>query len=147
MYDLDDDGDPDMVVDDVESFSTLGARDIVWENDGSGRFTRIGGLRRPIPRNPYADVGSSHTLQYLGLRVDHAELRSGRPGWVTAIAYGDFDGDGDIDVFHAPRVSGGEPQPVEFHLNDGNGRFSLESGLLTGDDVRVSNARKAVTGE
>ena len=89
----------------------------------------------------------SHTLQYLGLRVDHAELRSGRPGWVTAIAYGDFDGDGDIDVFHAPRVSGGEPQPVEFHLNDGNGRFSLESGLLTGDDVRVSNARKAVTGE
>ena len=147
IYDLDDDGDLDVVVDDVESLSTLGARDLVWENDGSGRFTRIGGPRRPIPRNPHADVGSSHTLQFAGLRVDHAELRSGRPGWVTAIAYADFDGDGDIDVFHAPRVSDGEPQPVEFHLNQGNGRFSLHSGPFNGVVPRVSNAQKAVTGD
>ena len=147
IYDMDDDGDLDIVVDDVESFSTLGARDLVWENDGSGRFTRVGGPRRPIPRNPNADAGSSHTLQYVGLRVDHAELRSGRTGFVTAIAYADFDGDGDIDVFHAPRVSDGAPQPVEFHLNDGNGRFSLHSSLLAGRVPRVSNAQKAVTGD
>ena len=147
IYDLDDDGDLDVVVDDVESFSTLGARDLVWENDGSGRFTRIGGLRRPIQRNPHADVGSSHTLQFAGLRVDHSELRSGRPGWVTAIAYADFDGDGDIDVFHAPRASDGAPLPVEFHLNDGNGRFSLHSGLFSGGVPQVSNAQKAVTGD
>ena len=147
IYDLDDDGDLDVVVDDVETFSTLGARDLVWENDGSGRFTRIGGPRRPIPRNPNADVGSSHTLQFAGLLVDHAELRSGRPGWVTAIAYADFDEDGDIDVFHAPTVSDGEPQPLEFHLNDGNGRFSLHAGLFNGVVPRVSNAQKAVTGD
>ena len=147
IYDLDDDGDLDVVVDDVESFSTLGARDLVWENDGSGRFARIGGPRRPIQRNSHADVGSSHTLQFAGLRVDHSELRSGRPGRVTAIAYADFDQDGDIDVFHAPLVESGAPQPVEFYLNDGNNGFSVASRLLDGIAPEVSNATKAVSGD
>lgn len=146
VYDMDDDGDLDFVVDDVESFATA-ARDLAWENDGSGRFTRVGGLRRPIPPNPNADAGSSHALQYAGLRVDHSELRSGRAGWVTAIAYADFDLDGDVDVFHAPYVDSGEPQPVEFHLNDGANGFSLDSGLLAGAVPKVSNATKAVSGD
>ena len=146
VYDMDDDGDLDVVVDDVESV-TVGVRDLAWENDGSGRFTRLGGPRRPIPPNPDADAGSSHTLQYAGLRVDHSELRSGRPGWATAMAYADFDLDGDVDVFHAPVVESGEPQPVEFHLNDGSNSFSLHSGLLDGTVPRVSNAREAVSGD
>ena len=147
VYDMDDDGDLDVVVDDVESFATRGARDLAWENDGSGRFARIGGPRRPIPPNPNADAGSSHALQFAGLRVDHSELRSGRPGWVTAIAYADFDQDGDVDVFHAPQVVSGAPRPVEFHLNDGNNRFSAASGLLDGPAPEVSNATKAVSGD
>ncbi len=147
VYDVNDDGDLDIVVDDVESFATRGARDLFWENDGSGRFTRAGGPRRPIPPNPNVDAGSSHTRQYAGLRVDHSALRSGRPGWVTAIAYADFDLDGDVDVFHAPLVESGEPQPVEFHINDGNNGFSLQSELLDGPAPEVSNATKAVSGD
>ena len=146
IYDVDDDGDHDVVVDDVESFSTQARRDLLWENDGSGGFTRMGGIGRPIPPNPRADAGSSHDLQFAGLRVDHGRLRSGRTGWVAAIAYADFDLDGDIDVFHAPTVQSGEPQPVEFHLNDGNNEFSL-GRILTEDSPRVSGARKAVTGD
>ena len=147
VYDMDDDGDLDVVVDDVESFATRGARDLAWENDGSGRFTRIGGPRWPVPPSPNADAGSSYALQFAGLRVDHSELRSERPGWVTAIAYADFDQDGDVDVFHAPLVESGAPQPVEFHLNDGNNGFSVASGLLDGSAPEVSNATKAISGD
>ncbi len=74
-------------------------------------------------------------------------MRAGRPGWASAIAYADFDLDGDVDVFHAPQVESGAPRPVEFHLNDGNNGFSLASGLLDGPTPEVSNATKAVSGD
>lgn len=145
IYDVDDDTDLDIVVDDVET--ELAIRDLVWENDGSGRFTRQRGFLRSIPPNPNADAGSSHTLQYAGLRIDHSELRAGRPGWSTAIAYGDFNLDGNIDVFHAPRVQSGEPQSVEFYVNDGNNGFTLQTGLLRDSPPMLSNAYKALSGD
>ena len=75
--------------------------DALWRNDGDGVFT---------------DVTS--------------EAGVGRSGWSNGAAFGDYDGDGDLDLFVARHG------PDLLYRNEGNGRFS-EIGAQAGvDDPR-----------
>lgn len=94
LGDLDSDGDLDAVVGIFEG--DHGGDNVVWMNDGNGRFT-----------NSEQRLSGSHS-------------------W--AIALGDFDSDGDLDIFD---VSGG---PSLIWENDGNGRFTHSGQLLGKND-------------
>jgi enediyne biosynthesis protein E4 len=70
VADYDNDGDPDILI------TTIGV-DLLFRNDGKGRFTEVGrqaGLRRT-------------------------------PAWHTGSAFGDYDNDGDLDLYIAGYVS------------------------------------------
>ena len=69
-----------------------------------------------------------------------------------AVAYGDFDGDGDEDIF-APELSldadgmlSPIPVPVKLYANDG-GRFSLADWMFSGEIPKAVHPRKALTGD
>ena len=54
-----------------------------------------------LPQNLSVDAGSSHTLQANYLYIDREAIRpEGQRGYVTAVAYADFNQDGHIDVFY-----------------------------------------------
>ena len=78
------------------------SRDMVWLNDGTGRF---------------ADSG-----QRLGASEGHA------------VALGDLDGDGDLDAYVGNAYVGPEDQ---VWLNDGTGRYSDSGQRLGSADTRV----------
>jgi enediyne biosynthesis protein E4 len=70
VADYDNDGDPDILI------TAIGV-DLLYRNDGKGRFTEVGrqaGLRRTL-------------------------------AWHTGSAFGDYDGDGDLDLYIAGYVS------------------------------------------
>ena len=57
---------------------------------------------------------TSYELQYSRLRTDWGALRRAQGLYSSdAVAYGDFDGDGDEDVFAAPGLNAPNPKPVE----------------------------------
>ena len=143
LYDATGDGHVDVVVDDVET--ALPLREVVWENDGFGRFSRRD--RASVPPNPDADSGTSHSLQGPGFPVDHVKVRSGRPDAVYAIAYGDFNGDNHIDIFYAPARDGRDPKSPEFFVNDGMNRFALAPNLLEASRGLPPEPSKALTGD
>ncbi len=138
IHDIDEDGDPDVFADEA-------SRRLVWRNDGSGTF-RPGPLA-VVPPNHTADAGTSHSLQNPPFMVDHSAVRDGRTGWAQAWAYGDFDGDDDVDIFYAPMDNDGGSLPAEFHLNDGQGGFSLDAGLFSGTLPSMEGASKALPGD
>lgn len=137
IWDTDDDGDPDIVVDDETT------KGLFWTNDGTGVFGP-GGL---IPRNFSADEGSSHALQNPPFPTDHATVRSGRPGHAVAMTYGDFNGDGHADIFYAPQDRSSGSLPAELYVGDGSGEFLLRTGFVGGSPPSRSNARKALPGD
>lgn len=138
VFDIDGDGDPDLL-DDERS------QRLIWKNDGFGQFRR--GLLRAVPPNPSVDEGTSHSLQNPPFSIDHSAVRNGRPGWVDAIAYGDFDQDGDTDIFYAPRHEPPRHLPAELYINDGGGEFSLDTGFMDGNPPRMTSATKAFPGD
>ena len=138
IADIDEDGDPDVFADDA-------SRGLIWKNNGSGEFRP--GLYRVVPPNHSVDEGTSHSLQNPPFSVDHSALRAGRPGRADAWAYGDFDGDGDIDIFYAPVDDPPRALPAELYLSDGNGNFSLDGGFMGGNPPALPGAAKALAGD
>lgn len=138
IADIDEDGDPDVLADDA-------SRRLIWKNNGSGEFHP--GLYRVVPPNHAVDEGTSHALQNPPFSVDHSNLRAGRPGRADAWAYGDFDGDGDIDIFYAPVDDPPRALPAELYLSDGNGDFSLDGGFMGGNPPALLGAAKALPGD
>ena len=91
---------------------------------------------------------TSYELQTSMLHTDRRPFV--RPG--DAVAYGDFDGDGDEDIF-APHLSidadgmlSPIPVPVRIYANDG-GRFSLADWMFSGEIPEAVHPRKALTGD
>jgi len=138
VFDLDEDGDLDIFADEA-------SRRLLWKNDGSGGFLR--GVLREVPPNHAVDEGSSHSLQNPPFRIDHTAVRNGRPGWADAFAYGDFDGDSDIDIYYAPLDHPSRPLPGELYVNDGNGGFSLNTEFMDGNPPASTDASKALAGD
>ena len=94
-------------------------------------------------------TSTSYDLQNSALRTDWRGLRPpDRRDWVIAVAYGDFDCDGDEDVFMAPGDGTANPTPVEMYANDGDGGFSLASRrFIKGQLPGLVHPRKALTGD
>ena len=102
---------------------------------------------------------TSYELQSSVLRTDwRAFLSLEGEKFVEAIAYGDFDSDGDEDVFVAPHdVSASinnedgrpvEATPVQVYANDGDGEFTLATeSFITGRVPEAVHPRKALTGD
>ena len=91
---------------------------------------------------------SSYELQKTGLHVDRQAIRqidTGREA--LAVAYGDFDGDGDEDVFLASYDGTEESTPVEFYANDGQGEFTLANEFFAGEVPELVHPRKALPGD
>ena len=100
-----------------------------------------------LPQNLSVDAGSSHTLQTNYLHVDHEKIRPIYPD-AAAIAYADFNEDGHIDIFYAP--GDGRQRntfSAELYLNDGAGRFYLDTNFFGGNPPRRILPRKALTGD
>jgi hypothetical protein len=111
---------------------------------GSGTF---GTGHKVVPRNFSVDATSSYTLfQQTSLWIARAVV--GLPDWAAAaIAYGDFDQDGDVDVFAAYAPGTRNPTPVKRYLNNGSGVFSLDSTWFGGVPPQMVWPRKALAGD
>ena len=138
IADIDKDGDPDVFADEA-------SRRLIWKNNGLGEFHP--GVYRVVPPNHAVDQGTSYSLQIPPSNVDHSAVRAGRPGWADAWAYGDFDGDGDSDIFYAPVDHPPRGLPAELYVNDGNGNFLLDGGFLGGRPPALVGATKALPGD
>ena len=101
---------------------------------------------------PMRDVGrlfeTSYELQKTGLYVDRRAIRQRNADYeALAVAYGDFDDDGNEDVFLAGYSRTEDATPVELYTNDGTGGFSLADALFAGDVPELVHARKALPGD
>ena len=86
---------------------------------------------------------SSYELQKTCLHIDRQGIRQTNPGsFVHAVAYADFDNDGDEDVF----MASGET-PVEMYLSDGSGHFTLDLTIFNGGVPEAIHPRKALVGD
>ena len=100
------------------------------------------------PRDTSVDAGSSHTLQTNQLFVDRERIRiKGSPGRVHAVAYLDFNGDGNVDVFLSPLDDTPRPTPAELYLNNGAGCFSPDTSFFGGNPPGLVHPRKTLLGD
>ena len=99
----------------------------------------------PPPPPVFTAPPPSYELQYSQLRPDWGALRRELELYGSdAVAYGDFDGDGDEDVFVAPGMNTPDPKPVEMYLHEGAAGFRLSDEAFVGDTPRVILGRKAI---
>ena len=90
---------------------------------------------------------TSYELQHSVLHVDARSLPFPSDRWLGVFAYGDFDGDGDEDVLHAPLDGTVNPSPLELYLNDGDGEYRLDNRLFESDTPGLVHPRKILTGD
>ena len=92
---------------------------------------------------------TSHELQASVLNTNISEIRRahGNTSPISAYTYGDFDGDGDEDIFVAPTSLSEETTPVEIYFNDGDGNFSFNNEFFQGSIPEMIDPRKAITGD
>ena len=123
--------------------------------DGS---TVPAGTQCPPPPPIVVDYTSpSHDLQASVVRTNWRAFHSDTG---TSIAYGDFDGDGDEDIFLSRDTPAEQsvcspdaycfarPTPVEIWENDGNNNFILNTQkFFDGSVPEVFNTRKAFIGD
>lgn len=102
-----------------------------------------------IQTNTQINQSSSHHLQITDLYIDPKNLRDPNSDWfVTARVYGDFDDDGDTDVFLSPSIALSETAaPSELYLNNGNDQFTLDTNFFPEGSPSAQAARKAITGD
>ena len=103
---------------------------------------------RPPPPPVFTAPPNSYELQYSQLRTDWGALRRAQGLYGSdAVAYGDFDGDGDEDVFAAPGLNTPNPKPVEMYLNEGNDEFRRSEEIFLGETPTVILGRKSIPGD
>ncbi|MGD9099002.1 MAG: FG-GAP-like repeat-containing protein, partial [Anaerolineae bacterium] len=147
LGDVDDDGDLDALV-----ANAINQSQVVYRNDGTGRFTPHatfgGGNSRDIDLGDVDGDGDLDTLVANLLAPQEVYLNDGdgnfasshtfgSAGFSYAIALGDVDDDGDLDALVA-NYSG---QPQEVYLNDGSGVFDvapITSTFGAGDSYAIA---------
>ncbi|MBW1750626.1 MAG: VCBS repeat-containing protein [Deltaproteobacteria bacterium] len=91
---------------------------------------------------------SSYELQKTCLHIDRQSIRQTNSGtFVLAVAYADFDNDGDEDVFLASGDGSQNPTPVEMYLSDGSSLFALDLTIFSGGIPEAIHPRKALVGD
>jgi len=160
FVDLDNDGDPDVV-----ALGRSDGRVGIFENDGSGNFTdrsTTNGI--PLALDPsgvsaadYDGDGdldlflSCHREPDMLLRNDgsfnfaNVTLAAGvgNAGAGQGSAWGDYDGDGWLDLYVANRTDGTSPQSNLFYRNQGDGTFVEMAdalGISRDDDATFQSA-------
>ena len=109
----------------------------------------------PVPTEPPPAPATSYELQASALLTDWGGLLDSKWCHAHAVAYGDFDGDGDEDVFAAEvSLEDGphwalsmDPTPVKMYLNQGEAGFQLSDGIFHGPVPRIVHPRKALPGD
>ena len=129
----------------VKNIASLIVCTILVSACGGGSSTS--NINLAISKNFSVDINSSHTLQNSGLYIDQQSVRSvNQANFVMAIAYGDFDQDGDEDIFMASGDGSENPTPFELYLNDGNNNFILDEDFLE-NNIGMIQPRKALVGD
>jgi hypothetical protein len=104
-----------------------------------------------VAPNFNVDNQSSYQLQKTTLHIERRYGMSGSPSpcgcFYHAAVYTDLDNDGDIDVFMSGGNGTSNPSPVEIHINDGAGNFTLDNSLIFGAEPGAIHPRKALLGD
>ena len=102
-----------------------------------------------ISANPGVNANTSHERQITGLHVVRQNLPTqifGAPR-IHAVAYADFDQDGDTDIFTSALYGTNQVVPAELFLNDGAENFSVDASFFNGAPPGQVHPRKALAGD
>jgi hypothetical protein len=155
--DYDNDGDPDLFIQTLE-----GSWNPIYRNNGDGTFTRVlvpslQGQHNndswwfqwvDYDNDGHLDLSMPNWSAYYGSSGNSRLLRSNGDGTFTRIttnavvrdgtislagAWGDYDRDGDLDLFVANEYVSSQTQTNWFYQNQGDGSFLKLACALTGD--------------